>query len=174
HAGPRPAPRTPQHGPRVRAGAPAQGEGSRRRESASRSGAGPGPGGSAPMGGGGAGASTGPRVAMRTAAVQLGTRSKNGTSSERKAGRKAQCQPTRTIIAIATSTSRASLTGEDQPSANRGRRPIWTKSAAIATTRAVFTRPGVVSSRILETLVAERGAAPSPVTPDPRARGSAG
>src|SRR5262249_39087906 len=83
-----------------------------------------------------------PRVAKKTAAVHVGTRSQNGTSSERNVGRKAQCQPTSQVIAVATARSSASFQGEPPPSANAGSRTICVRSASTAITRAARTLPG--------------------------------
>src|SRR5579885_2576771 len=52
------------------------------------------------------------RVTKNTAAVQVGNRSKPGSSSAAKVGRKAQCQPSRRISRAATTTSRAVSAGE--------------------------------------------------------------
>src|SRR5215813_2309933 len=83
------------------------------------------------------------RVAKNAAAVQVGTRSKKGTSSAMKLGRKAQCHPTNSDIVTATPTSRTSLTIEVAPPAKTGKTTICRKSAAIATPRAARIRAGV-------------------------------
>src|SRR5207247_810128 len=58
-----------------------------------------------------------PRVAKKTAAVQVGTRSRPGTSSAAKDGRNAQCQPISRVNAAATSRSSPSFHGETTPGA---------------------------------------------------------
>src|SRR5258705_506204 len=83
-----------------------------------------------------------PLVTNQTAAVQVGTRSQIGISSERKLGRKAQCQPSSQVSARPTPTSRASLTGESAPQENEGNTTICARSASIAPTEATGTAVG--------------------------------
>ena len=80
------------------------------------------------------------RVAKKTAAVHVGTRSRPGTSSATNDGRNPQCHPISLVSAAATARSRASFQGDRPPGAKIGKTAIWTRSAAIAIARAALTR----------------------------------
>src|SRR5882762_6256609 len=72
------------------------------------------------------------RVTKNTAAVQLGNKSKPGSSSAASDGRNAQCQPSRRISSTPTRMSRTVSAGEMAPSAKSGKAAIWRASATMA------------------------------------------
>src|SRR5260370_34842396 len=80
--------------------------------------AGAGPGGS--ISGSSVSLRTRWRVTKKTAAVQLGNGARPGTSSAKKVGRKAQCQPKRRASTAAAAKSTAAPNGERPPGANPG------------------------------------------------------
>src|SRR3954469_2740817 len=89
-------------------------------------------------------------VTTRTAAVQVGARSRAGTASAASVGRKTQWKPSSLINTAATARSSTSLNGEAKPSPNSGATAICTASAARATPRARRTLPGVARVGSLE------------------------
>src|SRR5260370_3247098 len=80
--------------------------------------AGAGPGGS--ISGSSVSLRTRWRVTKKTAAVQLGNRSRPGTSSAKKGGRKAQSQPKRHVRTAAAAKSSAVSNGEAPAGAKTG------------------------------------------------------
>jgi len=82
-------------------------------------------------------------VFIRTARVQVGARSRNGTPSARKLGRKAMCHPKRLVRTTQTTVSKAMFAGEIHPPLKSGNKPIWTASAVIAMALAMATRLGI-------------------------------
>src|SRR5882724_2287567 len=93
-----------------------------------RRGAGAGPGGRIS----GSPGLTCARVTKNTAAVQVGNKSKPGSSSAAREGKNAQCQPSRRISNAATRMSSTVSAGEIAPAAKRGNAPICNASARIA------------------------------------------
>src|SRR4029077_13761932 len=69
-------------------------------------------------------------------AVQVGNRSKPGTSSAARVGRKAQCHPNSSIRTTAAAASSTTSTGERPPGTKSGKATICMASAAIATSQA--------------------------------------
>src|SRR5215470_3535562 len=76
------------------------------------------------------------RVTKKTAAVQVGTKSKPGTSSAKNEGRKAQCHPKARVSRAAASRSSAVSAGEANPGEKRGNAKICRASTPIATIQA--------------------------------------
>jgi hypothetical protein len=93
------------------------------------------------------------RVTKKTAAVQVGNRSRPGTSSAASVGKKAQCHPNSSIRITAAAASSTASTGDKPPATKSGKATIWMASAAIATPQASRCLGDLIRLRKSNTLI---------------------